>query len=97
MLAVNQKGAHGGAFAEGGDSIIWSANAVGSDAKYIAVFNVGDQKPIEIRIDWPALQMAKKCVLRDLWEHKDLGAIDGGYTFTVPPHASGLYKLTPVK
>ncbi|MDR3737107.1 MAG: hypothetical protein P4L10_16430 [Acidobacteriaceae bacterium] len=45
----------------------------------------------------PTGWMATKCALRDLWEHKDLGVIDGGYTFTVPPHASGLYKLTPAK
>lgn len=97
MLAVNQKGAHGGAFAEGGDNIIWSADAVGSNAKYIAVFNVGDEQTIDIRVDWPALKLAKKCTLRDLWEHKDLGVIEGGYTFNVAPHASGLYKLTPVQ
>lgn len=97
VLAVNQEGAHGGAFAEAGDSIVWVADAVGSKAKYIGVFNVGDEKPLDIRVDWPALKMAKKCVLRDLWEHKDLGTIDGGYTFTVAPHAAGLYKLTPVQ
>lgn len=97
VLAVNQKGAHGEAFAEAGDSIIWAADAVGSNAKYIAVFNVGDEKPIDIRVDWPALKMAKRCVLRDLWEHKDLGTVEGGYTFTVAPHASGLYRLTPAE
>ena len=29
VLAVNQTGAHGGAFAEGGDSVIWAADAPG--------------------------------------------------------------------
>ena len=97
VLAVNQKGAHGGAFAEGGDSIIWTADALGSKAKYVAVFNVGDEKPIKIQVDWPALKLTKKCALRDLWEHNDLGAIDGGFSFTVEPHASGLYKVTPLE
>jgi hypothetical protein len=97
VLAVNQKGAHGGGIAEGGDDIVWTADAVGSNAKYVAVFNVGDSKSLQIRVDWPALKLPTKCTLRDLWEHKDLGTIDGGYTFSVEPHASGLYKLTPVK
>jgi hypothetical protein len=97
VLAVDQKGAHGGAFAEGGDDIIWTADAAGSNAKYLAVFNAGDAKPTQIRVDWPALKLPKKCTLRDLWAHKDLGTIEGGYTFTVEPHASGLYKLTPMK
>jgi len=97
VLAVNQKGARGAAFAEGGDSIIWTADAVGSDAKYVAVFNVGDRRPIDIRVNWGALKLPAKCVVRDLWERKDIGTIEGGHTFRVAPHASGLYKLSPMR
>ena len=63
------------------------------DAKYVAVFNVGDRGPLGIRVDWPALGLPAKCALRDLWERKDVGAIEGGYTFQVQPHGSGLYKV----
>jgi hypothetical protein len=97
VLAVDQKGAHGGAFAESGDEIVWAADAVGSNAKYIAVFNVGDQKAAQIWVGWLALRLSKVCAVRDLWEHKDLGFVAGGFSFNVAPHASGLYKLTPVK
>ena len=94
VLAVDQKGAHGGAFAEGGDSIIWTADAAGSDARYVAVFNVGDRDALDIRVDWASLRMPRACELRDLWARKDLGRIEGGYTFRIPPHGSGLYKLS---
>jgi hypothetical protein len=94
VLAVNQRGASGRAFAEGGDSVVWTADAVGSPAKYLAVFNVGDQRPIDIRVEWRALGLPARCMLRDLWEKKDLGTIDNGYAFRVAPHASGLYRLT---
>jgi alpha-galactosidase len=97
VLEVNQKGAHGSAFAEGGSSVIWTADAAGSNAKYVAVFNVCDARPIDIRVDWGAVGMPANCVLRDLWERKDVGTIQGGYTFRVAPHASGLYKLTRAK
>ena len=93
---MNQTGAHGGAFAEGGDSVIWAADAPGG-AKFFAVFNVGDHSALDIRVDWPALGMPPTCVLRDLWQRADMGAIRGGYTFHVAPHASGLYKLTPAE
>jgi hypothetical protein len=96
VLAVNQTGAHGGAFAEGGDSVIWAADAPGG-AKFFAVFNVGDHSALDIRVDWQALGMPSNCTLRDLWQHADVGVIRGGYTFHVAPHASGLYKLTPGK
>ncbi len=97
VLEVDQKGAHGGAFAEGGDDIVWTADAVGSNAKYVAVFNVGDKQALQIRVNWPALKLPKRCTLRDLWAHTDLGTVEGGYTFSVEPHSSGLYKLTPVQ
>jgi len=96
VLAVDQTGAHGGAFAEEGDHIIWTADAPGG-AKFFAVFNVGDHAAADIRVDWPALGMAPNCTLRDLWQHADLGAIRDGYAFRLGPHSSGLYKLTPAK
>lgn len=96
VLAVNQTGAHGRAFAEGGDSVVWVADAAGSSAKYVAVFNVGDKQTIPIQVDFGALGLPTKCSVRDLWEHKDLGALQNGTTFHVAPHASGLYKVNPL-
>jgi len=96
VLAANQKGAHGAAFAEGGASVIWTADAIGSTDKYIAVFNVGDREPIATHLAWKAIGMPAHCALRDLWEHKDLGVIQDGYTFRIAPHASGLYRLSAV-
>ena len=93
VLSVDQHGDGGRPIAESGDSVIWAAGA-GTGAKYLAVFNVGDGKPIDVRVDWRALKLPAKCRLRDLWEPKDLGIIEGGYRFNVAPHASGLYKLT---
>jgi len=93
VLAADQHGTHGGAFAEGGDSVVWTADAPGADEKYVAVFNVGEAGPIDIRVDWAALKLPERCVLRDLWQRKDIVAIAGGHTFRVGPHASGLYRV----
>src|SRR5262249_33673423 len=92
VLAVNQRGERGRPIAEAGPSVLWAAGA-GKNAKYIAVFNVGDNGPIDIRVDWRALHLPSKCRLRDLWERKDMGTFDGGYSFRLAPHASGLYKV----
>jgi hypothetical protein len=96
VLAVNQRGAHGYPLAQEGENVTWVADAIGSNAKYLAVFNSGD-KPSDIRVDWPALQLPTACLLRDLWEKKDLGTIQTGYTFRLPPHGSGLYRVSAVK
>lgn len=71
-------------------SIIRSTDAIGSGTKYLAVFNASAERLTQIRADWSALRMP---VMRDLWERKDLGAVDGGCTSSVAPDASGLYRL----
>jgi hypothetical protein len=97
VLAVDQRGAHGGAFAEGGDSVVWTADGPGANEKYVAVFNVGEAGPIDVRVAWAALKLPERCVVRDLWTRKDIGAIPGGYTFRAGPHGSGIYKITAAK
>jgi len=97
VLAVDQKGLHGRAFSENGGGIVWVADAVGSPDRYVGVFNVGDGGAAHVRVDWPALHLPAKCRLRDLWEHKDMGILEGGYTFEVQPHGSGLYRVSPGK
>lgn len=94
VLAVDQRGVRGRPIAESGSNVVWAAPA-GDNAMYVAVFNVGDARPADIRVDWHSLKLPSKCLLRDLWEHKDLGAIDDGYVFHIAPHASGLFKIAP--
>jgi hypothetical protein len=96
VLAVDQTGAHGREFYREGDHIVWIAEAPGSTAKYLGVFNA-DEKPAAVRIEWRALGLPEVCTLRDLWEKKDLGAIRDGHSFALAPHASGLYKVTAAK
>lgn len=95
VLAVNQKGSGGYEFFSTGPRVVWVADAPEAGVKYLAVFNVGDAEPVEIRVPWRALGLPETCVVRDLWERKDLGAVRGERLFRVTPHASGLYKLTP--
>jgi alpha-galactosidase len=94
VLAVNQHGRGGRAFAEGGSAVVWVADAPDGAAKYVAVFNVGDGGPIDIRVEWRALGLPRQCVLRDLWGQTDTGRFEDGYSFRVAPHASGLYRVS---
>jgi len=96
VLAVNQRGRGGRAFAEGGSGTVWVADVPGENAKYLAVFNVGDDGPVDIRLEWEALGLPRRCVLRDLWAQADVGRIEGSHTFSVAPHASGLYQVSAV-
>ncbi len=97
VIAVDQTGRHGSAIAEGGASVIWSAEAGTTNSKFVALFNVGDKNAIDTRLNWGTVKMPEKCLVRDLWARKDLGVIEGGRTVHLSPHASALYKLTPAR
>jgi hypothetical protein len=96
VLAVNQHGVGGYAFRESGSAVTWVAGAPDSKAKYVAVFNLGDDKSRDISVDFLALGLPDECVVRDLWEKKELGSFHGGHSFTLAPHASGLYRISAI-
>jgi hypothetical protein len=93
VLAADQTGTHSRQLFLRGDQIAWTSDAATPNTRYLAVFNVGDQAPLEIRVNWSELGLPATCALRDLWEKKELGRVKDGYTFKLPPHASGLYRL----
>jgi hypothetical protein len=93
VLAVDQSGSHGYPFWQSGARVAWVADTPKENSKYLGVFNAGD-RPGEIRVDWGALRLPDRCVLRDLWQKQDLGKIEKGFTFRLPPHGSGLFRVT---
>ena len=96
VLRVNQKGVHGFPFWQGGSLVAWTAETGDANERYLGVFNAGERQGT-VRVDWGALKLPDSCVLRDLWERKDVGAIATGYSFRLAPHASGLYVLKAVR
>jgi hypothetical protein len=92
VLAVDQRGSHGYPFWQSGSRVAWVADSPDPAVRYLGVFNAGD-RPADVEVSWGAIGLPERCVLRDLWQKSDLGAIDGGYTFRLAPHASGLYSL----
>jgi hypothetical protein len=97
VLAVNQKATGSRELFSRGDQVAWVSDAPDRRSKYLAVFNVGDQGPADIRVNWSELGLPETCALRDLWERKQMGPVRGGHVFPVPSHGAGLYKLTPTQ
>jgi alpha-galactosidase len=97
ILAVNQKATNSRELFARGDQIAWISDAADSNAKYLAVFNVGEQAKAQIRVSWRELGLPAKCRVRDLWEHHDLRNLAEGHTFEVPQHGAGLFRLSPEK
>jgi alpha-galactosidase len=80
VLAANQKGTGARKLSQDGDAIIWTSEVEG--AKYLAVFNTGQQKrEIAIPASGP---------LRDVWEKKDVGVLQ---SVKLAPHACAMYRV----
>jgi hypothetical protein len=97
VLAVNQNSASNRQLFASGNRVAWVADAPGSRAKYLAVFNIGDTAEEEVSVDWAGIGLGAKCAARDLWTHKDMGIIENGNVFRVKPHQAAMYRLTPVQ
>jgi hypothetical protein len=93
VLNADQYGTRSRQLFRRGDQVAWTSDCAGVCPRFLAVFNVGNQAPLNIRVNWSELGLPAACALRDLWEKKDLGTVKDGYTFKIPPHGSGLYRL----
>jgi len=71
---------------------VWSAKAPGGDT-YLALFNTGE-KPREVGVDLKYLGLSGSVSARDLWARAALGPAAGRFSVQLPPHGSGLYRLS---
>jgi len=92
-LAVNQNGAHPRQVFQHGDQIGWVSDGQQQGHKYVALFNVGESGPASINIDPKTFGLTGSFQVRDLWNHRDLGALTGERRFEVPSHGSVLLEL----
>ena len=97
VLAANQKGAGSKQLFANGNQVAWVSDAVGSNAKYLAVFNIGDTADEDVKVAWSEVGLEKKVKVRDLWAKKDTGVVEDSNTFHLKAHSSAFVKLTPVK
>jgi alpha-galactosidase len=93
VIAVNQASTDNQPhFVEDGMRV-WTARRGDSADRYLALFNMTD-KEREVGVDFRWLGITSTVRERDLWERKDIGLANRRYAPTLPPHGSGLYRLS---
>jgi alpha-galactosidase len=97
LLDIDQKATSSRQLFANGNQVAWLAELPNSPAKYVAVFNIGDDKDEHIRIKFADIGLPDNCIVHDLWDDQDVGTMQTVGAFTVEPHASGLYRISPVK
>jgi hypothetical protein len=106
VLEVDQRGRRGGELWRAGDRLAWSAELPESGEVAIALFNLGDQS-CEISLPEPLLCQARGAAtvagwrgtltgatVRDAWQQRDVGVVNGSLAGAVPAHGSRLFRLS---
>jgi alpha-galactosidase len=71
---------------------VWTAQAPNGDA-YLALFNTGG-KSREVGVDLVKIGLPASAAVRDLWSRAALEKASGRFSTRLPPHGSGLYRLS---
>lgn len=92
-LAVNQNSKNNHELKAINGEIVWVADDPDSGAKYVALFNTGDQKDLDIGVTWKELGISGDYTIRDLWKKSDIGKFSNNFSASIPPHGARLLKL----
>jgi len=93
VIAVDQHSTGNHAVLTTDKAAVWLARPSSGEDDYLAIFNLSSSSQ-EFHYSWKDLELpGGKYLLRDLWEHKDLGVF-ASLTVTLPPHASALYRVS---
>ncbi len=95
VLAVDQASSENHELFARGNQIAWTAKVPGTGERYLAIFNLADDSPASVEVQWKELGLNGKCEVRDLWQNKDLGTYTGKFAPKLDPHGAGLYKIRP--
>ena len=93
VIAVNQKSQNNHEIRNEKGIIIWIADQSETNAKYVALFNTNDGKPIKISISWKEIGMQGELNVRNLWIKKNLGKFKDGFSANIEAHGCLLIQI----
>jgi alpha-galactosidase len=96
VIAVNQDplGIQGTPISESTTLEVWAKELTGNDTYAVILFN-RTEDAADITVTWDSLGLSTDSALvRDLWDHSDLGVVDAEYTATVPSHGVVMVTVT---
>jgi hypothetical protein len=100
ILEVNQRSEVNRELYHDGGLVAWSARATGSTDLFLAVFNTYDSsfvnpgaadQPVPVNL---ADLGVRRCRIRDLWRHADLGEFSERFAPPIRWHGAGMYRLS---
>jgi alpha-galactosidase len=94
VLAINQESINNHELRYSENEIVWTADNQKTGAKYVALFNINDEKSIPIKVSWQELGISGTYNIQDLWQKKNIRKSDNQIEITVNSHGCALLALT---
>ncbi len=92
VIEVNQNSVNNRQVFHRKGHVAWMADIPDNDDKYLALFNLNNQKEnVNFIFEWEMLRGEWK--VRDLWDHKELGVFEKKFSPEINAHGAGLYRL----
>jgi alpha-galactosidase len=92
VLNINQQSIDNRQVYNRNDEIAWIATDSNSEDRYIALFNVGEEKK-EISFNLELEHLRGSYAVWDIWSKENIGTIEKELKVTVSPHGVRLFKL----
>jgi alpha-galactosidase len=94
VIAVDQdaKGNQAHRVWDEGPLEIW-ARSLADGGSAVGLFNRGESE-FKITLDFKTIGVTGPVRLRDLWQHQDLGTMNGSYTAAVPKHGAVMLRIS---
>jgi alpha-galactosidase len=97
VIAIDQDplGKQGSRVRRDADGEVW-ARTLADGSRAVILLN-RSLKPAPIAVNWTEIGYPKslEAKVRDLWQHKDVGAFRGSFQATVAPHGVVMVRITP--
>lgn len=97
IVAVDQDplGHQGRKVRDEGDLEVWSKE-LADGSRAVALLNRGT-RAAEISVHWPEIGYTAniQATVRDLWHHRNVDRVRGGYATVVPAHSATMVRITP--
>jgi hypothetical protein len=97
LIQMNQKGQHPRQISASASTRVWISDAPNSADKYLALFNLDDEKRIEVTFYFLWEKMNGSYQVHDLWTGRDEEITNETVTRTLSPHACVALRLKKLK
>ena len=92
-LQVNQNSCNNREVFRNEKYCVWMAEAIGSNHKYLALFNLTDEGYLDIEVDLITFGISGPIRAKDIWQVKNLGVFVDQFTVQVDAHGARLFRL----